>query len=157
MNFNFYLKKAKLIKEQNNGFQKYTYKHYIKDGENIIFQKNMTRDEFEKYREDNKLIVEYSGMKSLRESLKTNDCFVESVLPKKDTNEEENKLIELIFNKFIKEYKIVKIEEFRQFFNDYVFNIESNSFHSYDYIKNYINNLKELVAKDKEYVLKLFR
>jgi hypothetical protein len=134
------------FEDLNKMQNKYVYKHYKKDNDNLIFVEKLSRDDFEKQRQENGSLrsMEHGGNHCLRFNSATDDVYEEIRL-----YESCNKTYE-IFNKFldsfIKENEITKVEVFKDFLREFIvpFKTFNDSYTSH--------SIREVLSIEKDYI-----
>ena len=145
----FFKKKFESIEGTSNI---YNYKLYKKVNEDLIFVKNMSRDEFEVFRDEEKITFKHSGPVHYRDS-DAGYAVTETYL-KDDFIIDSYNYFNMFFDWWCDENKIYNKEVFKDFLDDYIL---PNSMH-FNYKRGYTwSDVKSIMKEVPEFVIKLFQ
>lgn len=143
MTSNDYLNQLKEM-QQNPDRVQYSYKLYLRQGQDYIYQCDLTREQFEIHRKTNNEDYCFSGIHSMRDSTISSESVLETKTYYNTVNE-RYKVWNNFLEAFISENGITKVEEFKEFIEDFVIVIEFSR-------TNFSNNAKLVSELDKKYI-----
>jgi hypothetical protein len=157
MNLENYLINLRTLEKEDKTIYKYDCYKY--DGKNLVYIESLDRSEFELRRGFNRVIFAPANSFSLRNIIKADkycdfDCVIEERQFQNERIENESKKIfDTFLDDFIDFYKITKINEFKQFIEEYY----NNDPIRYDpaVVKIHMRYIHDELL-EKEYLLKLF-